>query len=561
MKKILGLLFAALVLCVGISAYEFDGYIVKIKENPLSQMSASTMCTNAYLFSEMDDEQAVDLVSESIPNTEKIASRHLLIKANDEETLQTLIDLGIVESYEEDILMDLFGYDVTANPEYLQQKWYLDYINADFAWNAGIYGDGVKVGIIDSGIYPNKDIKPNLHPGANFVIPDGQTTVLNPSDTVDTVSHGTSVAGIIAAACNNLLTVGVSHNALVVPLKTTTPEGKVSTSAAVRAIYDATDYYGCSVINMSFGTTAKSESLESAVNHAINNGLIVVAATGNFGNISPGEGIEVNPIIYPAYFDNVIGVANAEISGNSLRIKSSSGYNDRVDIAAPGTSIYALSNGDTSTSTVSGTSFSTPMVSAAAALVKSVKPSIGQLEFIDLLKRSADASYIASSRQSTEKWGAGLLDIEALIKLVYENEDYIISDIHTLNDNSYICVTNLTSSYKNDCMVVVTEYDDDGNAVKTEKMTLGIGASASMEVSLTNLGFSENAVVRKYLPGDVNGDGDVNIRDASAIVRYCGNYSVNVVEAALDVNGDGSVNIRDASSILRYCAGYDVELN
>ena len=562
MKKIIITLCIALSLCIFAGAVDFDGYIVKIKENPASVMtSVSLMCNDAYLFSEMDDEQVVDMFAESVPNTEKIASRHLLIKASDRESLQTLIDLGVVESFEEDILMDLFGYDVTTNPSYSNQKWYLDYINADFAWNAGIYGDGVKVGVIDSGIYPNNDIKPNLHPGENFVIPEGETTVPNPEDTVDTVSHGTAVAGIIAAACNDLSTIGVSFESLVVPLKTTTSAGKVSTSAAISAIYDAVDYYGCSVINMSFGTANRSDNFENAINYAINNGLIVVAATGNFGNTSPGEGIDVNPIIYPAYYDNVIGVANAEIYGDSLRIKASSGYNDRVDIAAPGSSIVALSNSDNSTATVSGTSFSTPMVSAAAALVKSVKPTIGQLEFIDLLNRSANSSYITNSGQSTDKWGAGLLDIEALLKLVYENEEYIISNVNTLNNNSYVCVTNLTDTYKDDCMVVITEYDTEGAASKTEKLTLSIAASSSKEVSLTSLGFTDKAVVRKYLPGDVNGDGTVNIRDASAILRYCGNYSVTVVEAALDVNGDGSVNVRDASSILRYCAGYDVVLH
>ena len=83
-------------------------------------------------------------------------------------------------------------------------------------------------------------------------------------------------------------------------------------------------------------------------------------------------------------------------------------------------------------------------------------------------------------------------------------------------------------------------------------------------ISLDQYGFSENvnvSVTTDYIPGDVNGDGSINNRDASAVLRYLAGYSVTLVESALDVNGDGSVNNRDASAILRYLAGYAVELH
>ncbi len=64
-----------------------------------------------------------------------------------------------------------------------------------------------------------------------------------------------------------------------------------------------------------------------------------------------------------------------------------------------------------------------------------------------------------------------------------------------------------------------------------------------------------------YTPGDSNGDGVVNNRDAARILQYLAGWDVECVEAALDVNGDGIVNNRDAARILQYLAGWDVELH
>lgn len=62
------------------------------------------------------------------------------------------------------------------------------------------------------------------------------------------------------------------------------------------------------------------------------------------------------------------------------------------------------------------------------------------------------------------------------------------------------------------------------------------------------------------LYGDANGDGVVNSRDATRILRYVAGYSVQIDLAAADANGDGNVNSRDATRILRYVAGYSVTL-
>lgn len=65
----------------------------------------------------------------------------------------------------------------------------------------------------------------------------------------------------------------------------------------------------------------------------------------------------------------------------------------------------------------------------------------------------------------------------------------------------------------------------------------------------------------EYAPGDINGDGKVNNRDAARLMQHLAGWDVVYVEAALDVNGDGKVNNRDAVRLLQYLAGWDVVIH
>lgn len=66
--------------------------------------------------------------------------------------------------------------------------------------------------------------------------------------------------------------------------------------------------------------------------------------------------------------------------------------------------------------------------------------------------------------------------------------------------------------------------------------------------------------VVEYVPGDINGDGIPNNRDAARLLQYLAGWDVDYNIDALDVNGDGIVNNRDAARLLQYLAGWDVEL-
>ena len=64
-----------------------------------------------------------------------------------------------------------------------------------------------------------------------------------------------------------------------------------------------------------------------------------------------------------------------------------------------------------------------------------------------------------------------------------------------------------------------------------------------------------------YVPGDINGDGKVNSKDLTRLLKYISHEDVEVNEAALDVNGDGKVNSKDLTRLLKYISHEDVEIH
>jgi hypothetical protein len=89
----------------------------------------------------------------------------------------------------------------------------------------------------------------------------------------------------------------------------------------------------------------------------------------------------------------------------------------------------------------------------------------------------------------------------------------------------------------------------------------GIATGTGTAVTLETV-FNEDTTIYAnwYLPGDVNGDGIVNNKDVSRLLKYLAGDDVEVVLFACDINGDGSVNNKDVTRLLKYLAGDDVEI-
>src|SRR5712691_7813119 len=168
--------------------------------------------------------------------------------------------------------------------------------------------------------------------------------------------HGTMVAGVIDS---------VAPTARIMPLKAFTADGSGYTSDILRSVYYATQK-GAKVLNMSFSRPTSSPELKRAIDNATSRGLIAVSSAGNDGQ---------STLVYPAAYDNVIGVAST--SNSDVRSSFSNyGYN-LVWVAAPGEGIITTYPYG-SFAAAWGTSFSTPIVSGEAALLVGMQGSATQ---------------------------------------------------------------------------------------------------------------------------------------------------------------------------------------
>jgi methylmalonyl-CoA mutase cobalamin-binding subunit len=198
--------------------------------------------------------------------------------------------------------------------------------------------------------------------------------------------HGTHVAGIAAARGNNDKGVaGVSWAARIMSLKVLNALGGGSISDLEEAINYAVAN-GANVINMSLGSGSKWpcgwQSIEDALDNAVNNNVLVVAAAGNDGQ---------DGVTCPGAYDQVIAVGSTTMYDER---SSFSNYGPRLDISAPGgqgDDIYgAIPSAQGNYGYKAGTSMSTPYVAGLAALVWSIDPTVNATQIRDHIQNSAD---------------------------------------------------------------------------------------------------------------------------------------------------------------------------
>lgn len=262
--------------------------------------------------------------------------------------------------------------------------WGVIRIKADKVWNASM-GKGVKVAVIDTGIQrDHPDLVANIKGGVNFVsgLPDQWD---------DENGHGTRVAGIIAAANNDIGYVGVAPEASLYAVKVGDKNGLSATSDILSGIYWAADN-GMDVANLSLGmyldpVYAKTIAEETtAANYAYARGVVLIASSGNAGvGSKPGEEVDCLHVVYPAAISSVIAVG-ATLPDND--IAPSSCHGPEVELVAPG--FYNWTSGlGSSYIQRSGTSIAAPFVSGVAALIKSKNPEFTPAQVRERLSSAA----------------------------------------------------------------------------------------------------------------------------------------------------------------------------
>ncbi len=280
---------------------------------------------------------------------------------------------------------------------YFWYQWALEAIDAPGAWDAGYTGEGVRVAVLDTGVDSSHvDL-------LGQVDIDDSISMVPWDDTLDPVHfHGTHVAGIIAAADNELGVIGVAPNAEIISVKVfgvdpDDPDEIVGYfDWTLAGILHAVDV-GADVINMSLGgyvahwevpaneANAFINLVRKAVNYAYQQGVVVVCSAGN----DAWDGLGDSGILHvPSDIGNGICVSATGPVGwwydpaTDLDLLASySNYGPQIDFAAPGgdAQLYetdpnwfydmVLSCSPSGFTFAAGTSQAAPHVAGVAALI------------------------------------------------------------------------------------------------------------------------------------------------------------------------------------------------
>jgi serine protease AprX len=277
-------------------------------------------------------------------------------------------------------------------------------IGADKAWTRGVYGTGVGVAVVDTGVAGY--IPDFMSAGQSRVI---ASAVTNPcaTDADDHVGHGTHVAGLIAGnsvgyggSSLNGRYMGVAPKANVVSVKVSDDGGDTTVLDVIyglQFVVDSRDSLGIRVVNLSLSASVaesyKTDPLDAAAEAAWFAGIVVVAAAGNDGSVS--DAVSYSPgndpyVITAGALDDrgTTSLYDDVVPAWSSRGVTQDGF-AKPDVLAPGTKLVAALAPSSSFSTlcrsctvgrsyfrVSGTSMATAVVSGTAALMLQNRPSL-----------------------------------------------------------------------------------------------------------------------------------------------------------------------------------------
>lgn len=260
---------------------------------------------------------------------------------------------------------DIYGLDTNSGQFY---GWEIIKFEIQKYWKYSM-GEDIKVAVIDTGCDINhNDLKDNILEGFNFIYP-GKIPF-------DGNSHGTHVAGTIAASNNNLGMVGVAPKSKIIPVKSLDDSGSGDLKNVIDGIIWAADN-DANILTMSLGSPHQSKHMESAINYAASKGCLIFCAAGNSGPRSD--------IMYPARYKNTISIAAID---SNLKRTDFSCSGESLDFLAPGKDILSCVP-DNRYAKMSGTSMSNPFAAGCAALaISAIGRNLSREEFIKIFKKS-----------------------------------------------------------------------------------------------------------------------------------------------------------------------------
>lgn len=303
-------------------------------------------------------------------------------------------------------------------------EWSIRMCRAPEAWalsasmpNAAAQGVGIIVAHPDTGY--------TTHPAIFDVLRlrtrdgyDFHEYVRDPSDPLvgKSPGHGTSTASVIMSGAGRAggrgaFVCGIAPRASLVPLRISDSVVHYSYARLCEALYYAVEKK-CHVVSMSLGGPWGSAALARAIRYAVDNGLILISASGNYWPW----------VVYPAKYDEVLAIAACDARG---RIWKHAATGEAVDATAPGESVWrawAKGLGDYEVARSSGTSYATATTAGACALwlahhghamlVKRYGAARLPGVFHEVLKKGGVRK---PAGWKTHEWGAGIVDARNLL--------------------------------------------------------------------------------------------------------------------------------------------------
>ncbi len=265
------------------------------------------------------------------------------------------------------------------NDPRLTEQWGLTKIGARKAWDVETgTSNPVKVAVIDTGV----DFE---HPDLQGRVENGPNVAYGTEDSQDDQSHGTHVAGIVAASSNNKVGVaGMSWGAKVLAIKVLNEEGS-GTSCDVAVGMIEAGRHEVDVVNMSLGAATTCPIVYRLVTAYLKQqDIVVVASSGN-------DGYYASPQSAPSNCPDVIGVGATDRKDEPASFTT---FGGSVDVAAPGHEILSTfmdpKTGKRSYAAFSGTSMAAPFVAGLAALLRSQHPEWTAAQVTDRILATVD---------------------------------------------------------------------------------------------------------------------------------------------------------------------------
>ncbi len=403
-------------------------------QSAISSISPQNIQSATRIFQKISNGN-IQSVNNIDPELARIIILPLLDNIDIQESANKISSFGEIEYAEPNYIYHIDGVP-TPNDSLYDQQWALRVMNVPEAWQVTEGDSSIHIGFVDTGVewdhpeligqfavnpaedinhnglfdpWPSTEKRMDAHGNMVFGDLDGidedgngyvddvigydfvDQSSLNFGDTKgrdpipqdeEPHTHGTAVAGVIAAKANNKIGVaGIAPKCKLVALRAFDATGNAEDDDIASAIVYAADN-NVRILNLSFGDIVPSLLQRDAIRYATSKGVLVFASSGNDGSTNPH---------YPSDFDECVSVGGTVLATDNVSESewAQSTHGVGMDLIAPAVQIYTLF-GANDYQAISGTSFSSPEAAAVAGLVWSNNPNLSAIEVRSIIESTCN---------------------------------------------------------------------------------------------------------------------------------------------------------------------------